>query len=62
MDPLGEPANPLDWEALRQKFKLATGNLLSGPDRAMWMAAFRYLEAGKLAPILAALEGRSAIR
>jgi 2-methylcitrate dehydratase PrpD len=61
MAPLGEPANPLDWGALTRKFNLATGNLLSEPDRETLLAAFKDLEVGKLAPILAALEGGPAI-
>jgi 2-methylcitrate dehydratase PrpD len=62
MAPLGEPANPLDWRALTRKFNMATANFLSEPDRTTLLTAFADLEAGKLASILAALEGQPAIR
>lgn len=53
--PLGEPANPLSWTALEQKFETVARRVLSAGDSDRFQAAIARLAAGKIAPLVAAL-------
>ena len=53
--PLGDPGNPLSWDALRAKFRAVTRTLMSEDDRRRLLSAVDSLAAGDLSPLREAL-------
>lgn len=53
--PLGDPGNPLSWDALRAKFRAVTRTLMSEDDRRRLLSAVDSLAAGDLCPLREAL-------
>jgi 2-methylcitrate dehydratase PrpD len=53
--PLGEPANPMDWTRLLQKFSQVAEDRLAKPHRKEFLAAFDALSDGRPAPLIEAL-------
>lgn len=53
--PLGEPANPMDWEALAAKLRTVAAGRMAGPSVAALEAAVRALGDGRIGPLLGVL-------
>ena len=56
IDPLGEPANPMDGARLLQKFSGVAQGRLAAPHRRAFLAAFDALRGGRPAPLIEALQ------